>query len=187
VFRRLKPVQQVNPKQIRAPPELRQFHRRHLPHSGQSPVASDVSPMRSEDRLHVVYNGVDLERFRPKRLAERRSAARQQFHLADDALVFALVAHNFKLKGVAELIEAAALLNHTGHSFHLVIAGKANPRRYLGNPPHRVRGPDLTTIEDARRRRCLRPPHLVRPLLTGGAGSARQRTSRDHHTLQRRR
>ncbi len=83
-----------------------------------------------DERLHVIYNGVDLERFHPERLAARRAAARQAFSLPDNALVFALVAHNFKLKGVAELIRAAALLNATEQAFCVVIAGKASPRRY---------------------------------------------------------
>jgi UDP-glucose:(heptosyl)LPS alpha-1,3-glucosyltransferase len=160
VFRRLKALfNHVNPKQVLARhQELRQYSRRPPPHlvAVSHLVARDMLAYYAvpEDRLHVIYNGVDLERFRPERLAARRSAARQQFHLADDALVFALVAHNFKLKGVAELIEAAALLNHTDHSFQVVIAGKASPGSYqetarrLGCVDRlRFTGP-LTTIED---------------------------------------
>jgi UDP-glucose:(heptosyl)LPS alpha-1,3-glucosyltransferase len=160
VFRELKTLfNQVNPKQVLARhQELRQYSRRPLPHlvAVSHLVAADMQGYYAvpDDRLHVVYNGVDLERFCPNRLAERRSAARQHFNLADDALVFALVAHNFKLKGVAELIEAAALLNHTGYSFYVAIAGKASPRSYLETARRlgctdRVRftGP-LTTVED---------------------------------------
>ena len=160
VFRKLKILfNQINPKQVLARhQELRQYGRRPLPHlvAVSHLVARDMRVYYAvpEDRLHVVYNGVDLERFRPERLVELRSAARQHFHLADDMLVFALVAHNFKLKGVAELIEAAALLNHTGRNFQIVIAGKASSRSYLEKARRlgcldRVRftGP-LTTVED---------------------------------------
>jgi UDP-glucose:(heptosyl)LPS alpha-1,3-glucosyltransferase len=127
----------INPKQVLARhDEARQYGRRPLPHvvAVSHMVAGDMKSTYAvpDDRLHVIYNGVDLERFHPQRLAARRSAARQRLGLADGALVFALVAHNFKLKGVAELIAAVALLNTARTGFQVVIAGKANARRYQG-------------------------------------------------------
>jgi UDP-glucose:(heptosyl)LPS alpha-1,3-glucosyltransferase len=125
----------INPRQVRAQRlESRFFRRRSLPHvvAVSQMVAADLRTYYDipDERLHVIYNGVDLERFHPERLAARRASARQAFSLPDNALVFALVAHNFKLKGVAELIRAAALLNATEQAFCVVIAGKASPRRY---------------------------------------------------------
>jgi UDP-glucose:(heptosyl)LPS alpha-1,3-glucosyltransferase len=136
VLRRLKVLfNYINPKQVLARhDEARQYGRRPLPHvvAVSHMVAGDMKSTYGvpDDRLHVIYNGVDLERFHPQRLAARRSAARQRLGLADGALVFVLVAHNFKLKGVAELIAAAALLNAARSGFQVVIAGKAKARRY---------------------------------------------------------
>jgi len=83
-----------------------------------------------DERLHLVYNGVDLERFSPATCEARRAEARKAWRLADDETCFLIVAHNFRLKGVRELIEAAALLDRTG-SWRVVVVGRARPSPYL--------------------------------------------------------
>lgn len=61
------------------------------------------------DRLHLVRNGVDLDRFRPPTLAER-AAARESFGLEPDRTVVAFVGSGFARKGLAAAIRALAAM-----------------------------------------------------------------------------
>ena len=82
------------------------------------------------DRLHLVYNGVDLARFSPEVCAGLRPRARYAWRLADEEVCFLLVAHNFRLKGVRELVEAAARLDRRA-PWRIVVVGKGGPLAYL--------------------------------------------------------
>ncbi len=61
-----------------------------------------------DEKLHVIYNGVDLDRFRPELAQEYRSATRRQHGITDDAPLFLFVGAGFERKGVAALLEALA-------------------------------------------------------------------------------
>lgn len=58
-------------------------------------------------RLHVIYNGVDLEAFHP-RAADTRTQVRAGLGIADDVPLFIYVGSGFERKGVGRLIEALA-------------------------------------------------------------------------------
>lgn len=83
-----------------------------------------------EDHLHLVYNGVDVERFHPDVCAARRDEVREGYGLADEETCYLLVAHNFRLKGLRELIEAAARLDASGGPWRLLVVGKGTPGPY---------------------------------------------------------
>ena len=83
-----------------------------------------------DERLHLVYNGVDLARFSPGACAAARAEARRQWGLADDETCFLIVAHNFRLKGVRELVEAAGRMDR-GQRWRVVVVGKGSPRSYM--------------------------------------------------------
>jgi UDP-glucose:(heptosyl)LPS alpha-1,3-glucosyltransferase len=82
-----------------------------------------------DERLHLVYNGVDLEQFAPSVCEARRAEARKAWGLADGETCFLIVAHNFRLKGVRELVEAAAFLDHT-KPWRIVVVGKGKAWRF---------------------------------------------------------
>ena len=82
-----------------------------------------------EERLHLVYNGIDLTQFNPEACAARREEARKVLGLTPAETCFLIVAHNFKLKGVRELIEAASRLERT-KPWRVVVIGRANPQPY---------------------------------------------------------
>ena len=85
------------------------------------------------DRVQLIYNGVDLERFSPERLASMRAEARERFGLAADEQALVFVAHNFKLKGLGELIAAIGGLLRNGRwpaSARLVVVGRGKVRPY---------------------------------------------------------
>jgi UDP-glucose:(heptosyl)LPS alpha-1,3-glucosyltransferase len=86
-----------------------------------------------DERLRLVYNGVDLARYSPAACRTRREESRRQFGLADDQMCFLLVAHNFRLKGLRELVEAAALLHahRPADPWRILVVGKDGPRPYL--------------------------------------------------------
>jgi len=83
-----------------------------------------------DERLHLVYNGVDLERFSPATCGAKRDEARRALGMADDETCFLIIAHNFRLKGVRELIEAAARLPREA-PWRIVVIGKAEAKPYL--------------------------------------------------------
>jgi len=86
-----------------------------------------------DERLHLVYNGVDVKHFSPEACRSRRDEARNRLGLAESETCFLLVAHNFKLKGVRELVESAGLLHgdRAGQDlWRIVVVGKGNPRPY---------------------------------------------------------
>ncbi len=62
----------------------------------------------ADDKLHVIYSGVDTERFHPRLRVERGEAARRAFGIPPGATVFLYVGSGFERKGVAPLLEAMA-------------------------------------------------------------------------------
>ncbi|HKQ30062.1 MAG TPA: glycosyltransferase family 4 protein [Burkholderiales bacterium] len=73
----------------------------------------------AEDKLHVIYNGVDLTEFHPS-LCSHREAIRARHGIPTDATLFLFVGSGFERKGVAILIEAMAALPQV----YLIVAGR---------------------------------------------------------------
>jgi len=73
-------------------------------------------------RLHVIHNGVDLERFHPDLRDRHRAAERSRLGLPADAFVWLYVGSGFARKGVALLLEAFAQVRMPGRD-RLVIVG----------------------------------------------------------------
>jgi UDP-glucose:(heptosyl)LPS alpha-1,3-glucosyltransferase len=83
------------------------------------------------DKLHVIYNGVDLEHFHPKHRAPLRDAARAEIGCTPRDMVFVFVGSGFSRKGLDAAVAAVA-----GTPHWLVVVGKD---RYRGAVPERVR------------------------------------------------
>ena len=81
------------------------------------------------ERLVVIDNGVDLERFDPRRRVELGPALRARLGIARDARVVAFAGADGRRKGLRELLEALAVLRE--HDWVLVAAGVARPRTWL--------------------------------------------------------
>lgn len=80
-----------------------------------------------DDRLHVVYHGVDTEQFSPVQRAAQRDEMRRAWGIGPETVCYLLVAHNFRLKGARELIEAAGRIRRERRDFAVVIVGKGKP------------------------------------------------------------
>ena len=82
------------------------------------------------EHVCVLYNGVDVELFSPAVREQHRSAVREELGLTDDEVVMLLVATNFRLKGVPELLRALAGLAGRGiDGFRGLVVGKGRIRR----------------------------------------------------------
>jgi len=75
----------------------------------------------ARDRLHVIYNGIDLEHFRPSLRDEHRAPMRARLGLAIDTPVLLFVGGGFARKGVDRLIDALAA--GADRDAHLVVVG----------------------------------------------------------------
>jgi UDP-glucose:(heptosyl)LPS alpha-1,3-glucosyltransferase len=80
-----------------------------------------------DDRVSLVYNGVDTDAFSPARCLDLRDKQRAAWGLGLKTACFLLVAHNFRLKGVRELIEATALVRRHDRDFAVIVVGKERP------------------------------------------------------------
>jgi UDP-glucose:(heptosyl)LPS alpha-1,3-glucosyltransferase len=87
--------------------------------------AADFQRFHNVDprQIRIVYNGVDSERFSPECCAPHREPARQRFGMRPDSVAALIVAHNFRLKGVATLLKAMRRLGGAGRDLRLVIVG----------------------------------------------------------------
>ncbi len=81
--------------------------------------------------IRVVFNGVDHQPPDPETHRRERSACRRLYAVEDSGVLALLVAHNFRLKGVASWIRAMAILRQRlGARIRSVIVGKGNPLPY---------------------------------------------------------
>jgi UDP-glucose:(heptosyl)LPS alpha-1,3-glucosyltransferase len=78
----------------------------------------------AREKLHLVYNAVDSERFSPALRAER-GAVRARLGIAADAPLFLIVGSGYERKGVAQAIAALARLDATAA---LVVVGREKRR-----------------------------------------------------------
>ncbi len=75
------------------------------------------------ERIRIVYNGVDTVRFSPEQRRPHREQMRLRLGLSADVVMALIVAHNFRLKGVATLLRAMRRLKTAGREVRLVIVG----------------------------------------------------------------
>ena len=80
------------------------------------------------ERLTVVYNGVDLERFHPRNRVTHRAAARAEAGVPPGAWTVLFVGSGFERKGLATAIEAFAALSD--RESRLLVVGKGDARPY---------------------------------------------------------
>lgn len=118
--------------------EIREIEQRQHAHPGAVIVAVSEMVKTHLQTLHhlpaekvrVIYNGVDLEKFSPKHREEFRQSTRSQLGLRNETLFF-LLAHNLSLKNAAALIRAMGLLAARNKPAHLVIAGNDKTNAYV--------------------------------------------------------
>jgi len=82
-----------------------------------------------EDRMAVIYNGVDTEHFHPR---NRRygEEIRGRYGLKPEDVLLLFVSHNFRLKGLRYLIQALALIKRKRQNVKLLVIGRDRAERY---------------------------------------------------------
>ena len=95
-------------------------------------VAADLAQLHNvpREQIHLIYNGVDTERFSPAHRQKYRDRIRGRFGISDQSTLMLVVAHNFRLKGVPMLLEAMARWPHR-RSADLIVVGGKHLRRYI--------------------------------------------------------
>lgn len=84
----------------------------------------------SEDRIDVIYNGVDIDRFHPRN-GQYRDEIRKRLGVGDEVVIL-FVSNNFRMKGLSFLIRALARVKQEGRiPFKLVILGRDRHGPYL--------------------------------------------------------
>ena len=74
------------------------------------------------EKLHVIYNGIDLEQFHPRLRAELREATRAELGCPPNATLFLFVGSGFSRKGLDAAIQALAQARNS--TFWLVVVGR---------------------------------------------------------------
>ena len=83
-----------------------------------------------EDRIVVIYNGVDIERFHPRN-RQYREEIRKRYGIGDE-LVILFVSNNFRMKGLGYLIKALSKIKKEDHPpFKLLVLGRDHKNPYL--------------------------------------------------------
>ena len=87
-----------------------------------------------EEKLHVIYNGVDVEAFSPELCRTHRSRIRTTHGIAEDAPLILFVGNGFERKGVPQLLRAFAGMHHK-HARLAIIGGdkRLNTMRKLAD------------------------------------------------------
>ena len=80
-----------------------------------------------DERLHVVYNGVDTTRFSPENDGRFRAETRKRLGIGDSEVALLFVSNNFRLKGLGPLIRAVAALGPERNAVRLVVVGRDRP------------------------------------------------------------
>lgn len=84
-----------------------------------------------ENKLHVIYSGVDTVHFHPSLKARFRQQVRQRWHVPQDALLMLFVGSGFQRKGVPILLEAMA---HLPEWIWLMVVGEDRRRAAMQRP-----------------------------------------------------
>ncbi len=83
----------------------------------------------ASEKLHVLYNGVNLEAFSPATVAAARGPLRRRLGIPPSAMTYLLVGSGFERKGVRQLLSAFAALPDRGA--RLVIVGRDRRERRM--------------------------------------------------------
>lgn len=131
--------------------ELAEVERRQLAQSDARIVA--VSRMvqghfeqyhgLAPERIRVIHNGVDTDRFTPDSRATLREPTRRQLGLGEETM-FLMLAHNLLLKNADATLRALALVLRRGAPVRLVIAGGKRPEPFVKLAQHLAITPHVT-------------------------------------------
>ena len=80
-----------------------------------------------EERIRIIYNGVDLKRFSPENAGMHRAKIRQGLSISEGTKLILFVGSGFERKGLAALIKSVSLLDENAM---LLVIGKGNIKKF---------------------------------------------------------
>jgi glycosyltransferase involved in cell wall biosynthesis len=95
------------------------------------------------DRIDVVYNGIDPDRYR---LTMAREEARKRWGLDEEAVVFAVIGHLSAKKGHAVLLDAAARITDRSICYRFLFAGEGSEEERLRRQAHHLQLAERVTF-----------------------------------------
>ena len=81
-----------------------------------------------EDKIEVIYNGIDPSLFNPSLKEKYRSALREKFGIPSDSVIVLFVAMDLERKGLFFLLQALSQVREK--KFKLLVVGKTDSGRY---------------------------------------------------------
>ncbi len=81
-------------------------------------------------RVHALHNGVDRERFAPRRESAERKAEREGWGIAEDVPALLFIANDFERKGLRTLVDALGRPILKNAPWRLIVVGKDRPASY---------------------------------------------------------
>jgi len=111
-------------------------------HAGKYPEILCISKLVMNDlrryyhvpdkRMHLIYNGVDGEKFSLETRREWRDISRRELNVVNEKVIL-FIGHNFKLKGLKYFIESLAIIRKSNPDIKLkaFILGKGKAEKYL--------------------------------------------------------
>lgn len=86
-----------------------------------------------EEKIAVVFNCVDLDRFHPRNRERYRRTKRAAMGIDEDTILLLFAGNNYRLKGLEPLLQALVCLKRrfSRPPFRLLITGRGHASRYL--------------------------------------------------------
>ncbi len=86
----------------------------------------------SEEKIAVVFNCVDLDRFHPRNREIHRNRMRETLGIDPELIVLLFIGNNYRLKGLEPLLSSLALLRERfpERPFRLLVLGRGHRGRY---------------------------------------------------------
>lgn len=81
------------------------------------------------DRIITIYNGVDTNRFHPRN-KKYREEIRSRYGMSSKDLLLLFVSHNFRLKGLRNVVQALALIKRKRQNVKLLVIGRDRTEPY---------------------------------------------------------
>ncbi len=83
-----------------------------------------------DDKIEVIYNGVDLKKFHPENISLYREPTRKELGLTPGSFVLLFLGSGFRRKGLDALLRAMPLVMKEAPEAYLLVAGKDSIPRY---------------------------------------------------------
>ena len=80
-----------------------------------------------EEKIRVIYNGVDHSQFHPGLREKFNGVMREKFQIPEEAVVILFIARNLKRKGLQHLIKSLSLIQKGKELIKVLVVGRGNP------------------------------------------------------------